>query len=125
MRASEAAVIEQRLRPLRYKGGHSILLECFREARPQAQPARAFVRMEPAPGDRFEVDWGHFGALDYSGDKPNCSRFPDEVQQAYPSPRSRPTPWPVSCTRWATPFASTPRISLPSPVPIATCSSST
>jgi hypothetical protein len=25
--------------------------------------------MEPAPGERFEVDWAHFGALDYSGDK--------------------------------------------------------
>jgi hypothetical protein len=21
--------------------------------------------MEPAPGERFEVDWGHFGVLDY------------------------------------------------------------
>jgi hypothetical protein len=30
---------------------------------------RAFVRMEPAPAERFEVDWGHFGALDYAGDK--------------------------------------------------------
>ena len=29
---------------------------------------RAFVRMEPPAGERFEVDWGHFGALDYSGD---------------------------------------------------------
>ena len=75
MRASEAAVIEQRLRPLGYKGGHSILLECFREARPQAQPARAFVRLEPAPGDRFEVNWGHFGALDYSGDKRKLYAF--------------------------------------------------
>jgi hypothetical protein len=79
MRASEAAVIEQRLRPLGYKGGHSILLECLKEARPQAQPARAFVRLEPAPGDRFEVDWGHIGALDYSCDKPNCSRLPTIV----------------------------------------------
>jgi hypothetical protein len=26
------------------------------------------VRMEPLAGERFEVDWGHFGALDYSGD---------------------------------------------------------
>src|SRR5215210_677204 len=40
-----AAVIEQRLRPL-------------------LAPRRAFVRMEPVAGERFEVDWGHFGALD-------------------------------------------------------------
>jgi hypothetical protein len=24
--------------------------------------------MEAIAGERFEVDWGHFGALDYSGD---------------------------------------------------------
>ena len=23
--------------------------------------------MEPTPGERFEVDWGHFGSLDYNG----------------------------------------------------------
>ena len=33
-----------------------------------ARVQRAFVRMEPLAGERFEVDWGHFGALDYSGD---------------------------------------------------------
>lgn len=70
-----AAVIEQRLRALGYKGGHSILREYLQKARPQAQPARAFVRMEPAPGDRFEVDWGHFGALEYSGDKRKLYAF--------------------------------------------------
>jgi transposase len=62
------AVIEQRLRPLGYNGGHSILLEYLRKIRPQLSPQRAFVRMEPFPGERFEVDWGHFGALSYSGD---------------------------------------------------------
>ena len=25
------------------------------------------MRVEPGPGERFEVDWGHFGALDYNG----------------------------------------------------------
>jgi transposase len=25
--------------------------------------------MEPPPGECFKVDWGHFGALDYAGDK--------------------------------------------------------
>jgi transposase len=63
-----AAVIEQRLRPLGYRGGHSILREHVHAMRPQLRPARAFLRMEPPPGERFEVDWGHFGALSYSGD---------------------------------------------------------
>ena len=62
-------VIEQRLRPLGYTGGPTILRDYLQRNRPQAKPTRAFVRMEPTPGERFEVDWGHFGALDYSGDK--------------------------------------------------------
>ena len=28
---------------------------------------RAYVRIEPAPGERFDVDWGHFAALVYNG----------------------------------------------------------
>jgi transposase len=62
------AVIEQRLKPLGYRGGHSILREYLQKIRPQLAAQRAFVRMEPLAGERFEVDWGHFGALDYSGD---------------------------------------------------------
>jgi transposase len=68
-------VIEQRLRPLGYNGGHSILRKYLEKVRPQTRPARAFVRVEPAPGERFEVDWGHFGALDYSGDKRKLYAF--------------------------------------------------
>jgi transposase len=70
-----AAVIEQKLRPLGYNGGHSILREYLQKARPQVRPARAFLRMEPAAGERFEVDWAHFGALDYSGDKRKLYAF--------------------------------------------------
>ena len=62
-------VIEQRLRPLGYTGGPTILRDYLQRNRPHKPPTRAFVRMEPTPGERFEVDWGHFGALDYSGDK--------------------------------------------------------
>jgi transposase len=69
------AVIQQRLRPLGYTGGPTILRDYLQRARPQSKPSRAFVRMEPAPGERFEVDWGHFGALDYSGDKRKLYAF--------------------------------------------------
>ena len=68
-------VIEQRLRPLGYNGGHSILREYLEKVRPPTRPARAFVRIVPAPGERFEVDWGHFGVLDYSGDKRKLYAF--------------------------------------------------
>jgi transposase len=70
-----SAVIEQRLRPLGYNGGHTILSEHVREVRPQLKPRRAFLRMEPAPGERFEVDWGHFGVLNYAGDKRKLYAF--------------------------------------------------
>jgi len=70
-----AAVIERKLRPLGYCGGHTILREYVHTARPQLKSRRAFLRMEPPPGERFEVDWGHFGVLDYSGDKRKLYAF--------------------------------------------------
>jgi transposase len=70
-----AAVIEQKLRPLGYRGGHTILREYVHTARPQLKSSRAFLRMEPPPGERFEVDWGHFGVIDYSGDKRKLYTF--------------------------------------------------
>src|SRR5207244_2950264 len=36
---------------------------------------RAVVRMEPAAGERFEIDWGHFGALVYEGDSRKLYAF--------------------------------------------------
>ena len=73
-------VIEQRVRPLGYTGGPTILRDYLQTNRPQAKPTRAFIRMEPTPGERFEVDWGHFGALDYSSDKktPHLSQPPSQ-----------------------------------------------
>jgi transposase len=70
-----AAVIEQRLRPLGYHGGHSVLRAHIHAVRPQLKPSRAFLRMEPPPGERFEVDWGHFGVLDYATDKRKLYAF--------------------------------------------------
>jgi hypothetical protein len=68
-------VIERRLRPLGYRGGHTILRDYLTRARSQIKQNRAFVRMEPALGERFEVDGGHFGALDYCGDKRKLYAF--------------------------------------------------
>jgi transposase len=72
---ASAAVIGQRLQPLGFRGGRTILQEYVRAHRPILPVPRAFVRMEPNPGDRFEVDWGHFGVLDYSGDKRKLYAF--------------------------------------------------
>jgi transposase len=73
--SASAAVIGQRLRPLGYTGGGSILRQYVHEVRPQLKPQRAFVRMEPKPGERFEVDWGHFESLDYQGDQRKLYAF--------------------------------------------------
>lgn len=62
------AVILQRLRDAGYAGGHTILREHLQRVRPPRSAPRAFVRMEPSPGERFEIDWGHFGTLNYQGD---------------------------------------------------------
>jgi transposase len=63
-----AALIQQRLGPLGYRGGHTLVHAYVRKIRPQLAPKRAFLRMEPLAGERFEVDWAHFDALHYSGD---------------------------------------------------------
>jgi transposase len=63
-----AALIFQRIKDQGFNGGHAILQEYVRKVRPQPESKRAFVRMEPFAGERFEVDWAHFDVLNYSGD---------------------------------------------------------
>jgi transposase len=64
---ANAPVIAQRLRPLGYDGGFTIVKDYLRALRRDSAARRAYVRMEPAAGERFEIDWGHFGALVYNG----------------------------------------------------------
>lgn len=56
-------------------GGHPILDSYLGPVRPSRSAPRAFVRMEPSPGERFEIDWGHFDALDDQGDKRKLYAF--------------------------------------------------
>lgn len=64
---ANAPVIAQRLKPLGYDGGFTIIKDYLRVLRKNSVARRAYVRVEPAPGERFDVDWGHFGALVYNG----------------------------------------------------------
>ena len=73
--SARAVVLLQRLRPLGYEGGITILRDCVSRLRAKISPPRAFVRMEPGPGERFEIDWGHFDPLDYQGDKRKLYAF--------------------------------------------------
>jgi transposase len=72
---ASSVVIAQRLHPLGYHGGITILRNYVKTVRPNSAAPRAFVRMEPSPGERFEIDWGHFGALDYQGDQRKLYAF--------------------------------------------------
>ena len=73
--SASAVVLLQRLRPLGYEGGITILRDYVSPLRAKIAPPRAFVRMEPGPGERFEIDWGHFDPLDYQGDKRKLYAF--------------------------------------------------
>jgi len=73
--SASAVVIRQRLQPLGYSGGLTVLRSYLRSLRRRHRPLRAYVRVESAPGDCFQVDWGHFGALDYDGDRRKLYAF--------------------------------------------------
>ena len=62
-----AQVLFQRLQALGYDGGITILKDYLQAVRKDAVLRRAYVRMEPSPGERFDIDWGHFGTLSYNG----------------------------------------------------------
>lgn len=62
-----AVVIAQRLRQLGYEGGITIVKDYLHAVRRNSAARRAYVRVEPAAGERCDVDWGHFGALPYNG----------------------------------------------------------
>lgn len=64
---ANAPVIAQRLQSLGYDGGITIIKDYLRAVRRSSVARRAYVRMEPAAGERFDIDWGHFGALAYNG----------------------------------------------------------
>jgi transposase len=64
---ANAPVIAQRLQPLGYTGGITIIKDYLRAVRQSSAVRRAYVRVEPAAGERFDIDWGHFGALVYNG----------------------------------------------------------
>src|ERR1051325_2735958 len=71
---AHAPVIAQRLQPLGYEGSLTILKNYLRALRASV-PKRAYVRVESSPGERFEIDWGHFGSLNYQGDERKLYAF--------------------------------------------------
>ena len=72
---ASAIVIRQRLRGRGFDGGITILKDYLHKVRTESAARRAYVRVDSEPGERFEIDWGHFGVLDYSGDKRKLYAF--------------------------------------------------
>src|SRR5271170_5942000 len=56
--SAAAVVIAQRLQTLGYTGGITILKDYLHAVRKSTAARRAYVRMEPGPGERFDIDWG-------------------------------------------------------------------
>ena len=65
--AARSTVITQRLRTLGYDGGQTIVRDYIRALYAQSKARRAYVRVEPGPGERFDMDWGHFDSIVYNG----------------------------------------------------------
>ncbi len=62
---ASSEVIRQRLLPLGFDGGNTVLKDYLRTVRPDRKKRRAFIRFESPPGEQIQVDWGHFGSLPY------------------------------------------------------------
>src|SRR5512146_1784025 len=62
---ANSEVIRQRLLRFGFDGGNTILKDYLRTVRPAKRPRQAFIRFESAPGEQIQVDWGHFGSLNY------------------------------------------------------------
>lgn len=60
-----ATVILQRIAPLGFDGGITILKDYLHTLRGHFKNKEAFIRFESLPGEQCQVDWGHFGSIVY------------------------------------------------------------
>ena len=68
-----AQQVLQQLQPQGYVGGYSMLKEFVRHVRPVHKPA--FLKLEFAPGECAQVDWGAFGSLAVGSTRRRLSFF--------------------------------------------------
>lgn len=62
-----APVVLQRLCERGFDGKITIVRDYLRQIRQQTQHKRAYRRFESDPGQQMQIDWGHFGGLNYTG----------------------------------------------------------
>jgi len=68
-----AQQIFQQIQAQGYTGGYSILKAWVRQVRPAAQPA--YLKLEFAPGDCAQVDWGSYGSIAVGSTRRRLSFF--------------------------------------------------
>lgn len=66
---ASSAVILQRIIPLGFDGGSTILKDYLHTLRGHFKKKDAFIRFESLPGEQCQVDWGHFGSIPYGDTK--------------------------------------------------------
>jgi len=64
-----AVVIRQRLLDLGFDGGVTIVRDYLRTVRDPLKKKQPFIRFESAPGEQCQIDWGHFGSIEYGNTK--------------------------------------------------------
>jgi transposase len=64
-----SAVILQRIVPLGFDGGMTILKDYLHAIRGRFKNKEAFIRFESLPGEQCQVDWAHFGSMAYGDTK--------------------------------------------------------
>jgi transposase len=60
-----APVILEKIKNQGFKGGITILRDYLKQTRGRIKVKKAFIRFEADPGQEIQIDWGHFGAIDY------------------------------------------------------------
>lgn len=64
-----APVVYRKIKQDGYTGAITILREYLKKARGQSKFKKAFIRFEAQPGEQIQIDWGHFGVIEYNGTK--------------------------------------------------------
>ncbi len=64
-----APVVLQRLQQAGFNGKITILRDYLHKKRGRSKTRKAFIRFESAPGQQCQIDWGHFGSIEYGSTK--------------------------------------------------------
>jgi len=65
----KAPVVLQRLQEKGFRGKITIVRDCLKSKRSRLKIQKPFIRFESPPGKQIQIDWGHFGTLQYGNTK--------------------------------------------------------